>query len=94
MDTFKTILTGLGNIGRTFLELLVADSERFALRYGFQLRIIGVADSTGVAFDPDGLDLPAIIDCSVVGLVYECYQRSDRNSIRLILHELLIMICY
>jgi homoserine dehydrogenase len=63
MDTFKTILTGLGNIGRTFLELLVADSERFALRYGFQLRIIGVADSTGVAFDPDGLDLPAIIDC-------------------------------
>jgi len=63
MDTFKTILTGLGNIGRTLLELLVADSDRFALRYGFQLRIIGVADSTGVAFDPDGLDLPAIIDC-------------------------------
>lgn len=56
------ILTGLGNIGRTFLEMLVTDPDRLPRRYGFGLRIVGVADSSGVAFDPGGLDLPAIID--------------------------------
>ncbi|MCX7861140.1 MAG: homoserine dehydrogenase [Chloroflexus sp.] len=55
------LLTGLGNIGRTLLELLVADPDRLPRRYGFHLRIVGVADSSGVAFDANGLDLPAII---------------------------------
>ncbi|MFN3373159.1 MAG: homoserine dehydrogenase, partial [Chloroflexus sp.] len=62
MDMVDAILTGIGNIGRTFLEMLVTDPDRLPRRYGFHLRIVGVADSSGVALDPDGLDLPAIID--------------------------------
>ncbi|WP_298820169.1 homoserine dehydrogenase [Chloroflexus sp.] len=61
MPSINVILTGLGNIGRTLLELLVADPERLPRRYGFTLRLVGVADSSGVAFDPNGLDMPAII---------------------------------
>ncbi|WP_448336624.1 homoserine dehydrogenase [Chloroflexus aurantiacus] len=62
MDTVHALLTGLGNIGRTFLEMLIADPERLPRRYGFRLNIVGVADSTGVALDPSGLDLAAIVD--------------------------------
>ncbi|MEF3273238.1 MAG: homoserine dehydrogenase [Chloroflexus sp.] len=61
MQFVDTILTGLGNIGRTLLEHLVAHSEHISRRYGFALRVVGVADSSGVAFDANGLDLAAII---------------------------------
>ncbi|ACL25443.1 homoserine dehydrogenase [Chloroflexus aggregans] len=68
MVIVNTIVTGLGNIGRTLLELLARDPDRLLRRYGFTLRIVGVADSTGVALDPAGLDPSAVIAAKRQGL--------------------------
>lgn len=54
------ILTGLGNIGRTLLEILDARREAYRRRYGLTLRCVGVADSSGAAYDPAGFDLAAV----------------------------------
>lgn len=56
----RYVLTGLGNIGRTLLELLSAREEPYAERYGVALRCVGVADSSGAAYDAAGLD-PALV---------------------------------
>ncbi len=53
-------LTGLGNIGRTLLEVLSTREEAIAARYGIRLRCVGVADSSGAAYDPAGLDMGAV----------------------------------
>lgn len=59
--TLRLVLTGLGNVGRNFLEII---HERRALlreRYGVEFRAVGMADSGGTAVDPEGLDLGAVI---------------------------------
>ncbi len=60
-QTHRFILTGLGNIGRTFLEVLLSRGDSLRRRYGFDLRCVGVSDSSGVAYDPAGLDIAAIV---------------------------------
>lgn len=57
---YRFVLTGLGNIGRTFLEMLGSRGDLLPRRYGFDLRCVGVADSSGVAYDPAGLDIAQI----------------------------------
>ncbi|MBX0327730.1 homoserine dehydrogenase [Oscillochloris sp. ZM17-4] len=59
--TYQFVLTGLGNIGRTFLEILISRGDSLRRRYGFDLRCVGVSDSSGVAYDPAGLDIAAIV---------------------------------
>lgn len=61
MQTYRFILTGLGNIGRTFLDLLLSREDLLRERYGLALQAVGVADSSGVAYDPQGLDMAAIV---------------------------------
>lgn len=58
--TIPFVLTGLGNIGRTLLAILGEREELFAARYGLRLRCVGVADSTGAAYEPAGFDMGAL----------------------------------
>lgn len=58
--TVRYVLTGLGNIGRTLLEVLVSRGDLLPRRYGFQLVCVGLADSAGVAYDPQGFDIAAV----------------------------------
>ncbi len=51
-----TALIGLGNVGRNFLRILEMKGERLAQDYGLAFRVICVADSSGVAVDPQGFD--------------------------------------
>lgn len=67
MLTISFVLTGLGNIGRTLLALLAEREAAYRTRYGIELRCLGVADSTGVAFDPAGLDLGVIAAAKAAG---------------------------
>lgn len=60
MKTLRFVLTGLGNIGRTFLEVLHSREALLRERYGVVLRAVGVADGSGAASDPAGLDIAAI----------------------------------
>jgi homoserine dehydrogenase len=59
--TIRYVVTGLGNIGRTLLEVLIQQEALLVQRYGLRLVCVGVADSSGVAADPTGLDLASII---------------------------------
>lgn len=60
MHTYRYILTGLGNIGCTFLEMLHAREDLLAERYGIGLQAVGLADSSGVAYDPAGFAIAAV----------------------------------
>jgi len=61
VPTLRYILTGLGNIGRTFLEVVEARRERLRERYGLTLIPVGLADASGAAADPGGLDVGAVV---------------------------------
>jgi homoserine dehydrogenase len=55
------ILRGLGNVGRSFLELIPTQAEVLASRYGIALSVVAVADSGGAAIDQGGLDVGSLI---------------------------------
>jgi homoserine dehydrogenase len=61
MRTVRFVLTGLGNVGRNFLEIIRERGALLRERHGLELRAVGVTDSGGSAVDPEGLDLEALI---------------------------------
>jgi homoserine dehydrogenase len=62
MKTYPYIITGLGNIGRNLLAILHERDQLLADQYGFRMRCVGLADSSGVAYDGAGLDAAAIVE--------------------------------
>ena len=50
----RTALIGLGNVGRSFLRILEMKQERLRDQYGLAFRLVCVADSSGVAVNPEG----------------------------------------
>ncbi len=56
-------LVGFGNVGQGFVKVLVSKETYLRRRYGFEFRVVGIADPRkGSAFDPDGLNLPEIVN--------------------------------
>jgi len=55
-------LVGLGNIGRNLLDILVHRQASVLRDYGLCFVLVGAADSTGAAIDPEGLDLAQVRD--------------------------------
>ncbi|MGQ9897053.1 MAG: homoserine dehydrogenase [Acidobacteriota bacterium] len=60
--TLRCILTGLGNIGRTFLDMLSSRTTRLREQYGLTLQFVAVADSSGCLVCEQGLDPTAIVE--------------------------------
>jgi len=56
----RLLLVGLGNVGRSFLRILQTQESLLAERYGVAFRVVGAADSGGIAAAPGGLD-PAVV---------------------------------
>ena len=56
IEQVKLVLIGVGNIGRRFLEILARKGDTLSARYGLELVLVGVADSSGAALAADGLD--------------------------------------
>ena len=54
--TIDLALSGLGNVGRSFLRIIETKSDRLAADYGLALRVVAVADSSGFAVNMDGFD--------------------------------------
>jgi len=52
----KLVLIGVGNIGRRFLEILVCKKDILDTRYGLELVLVGMADTSGAALAGEGLD--------------------------------------
>ena len=67
MRTNRLILAGLGNVGRSLLEILQTQAALLRERYGLAFAVVGAADSGGAASDPGGLDLAAILAAKRAG---------------------------
>jgi homoserine dehydrogenase len=63
----QLLLAGAGNVGRRFLELLLRKKDTLQQRLGLELTVVGVADSSGAAICPEGLDLQQIVDLKTEG---------------------------
>jgi homoserine dehydrogenase len=59
--TYRLILAGLGNVGRSFLGILRSQEALLRDRYGVAFAVVAAADSGGAASDPNGLDIEAIL---------------------------------
>jgi homoserine dehydrogenase len=56
----RTVLIGLGHVGRSFLRILEEKDTRLADEYGLRFQVVCVADSSGVAIRGDGFDPAAL----------------------------------
>jgi homoserine dehydrogenase len=61
VTTQRIIMAGLGNVGRSFLEILLSHGQQLRDRYGVAFTVVGAADSGGAAIDPAGLDVAALL---------------------------------
>lgn len=57
----RFLLVGVGHVGRRFLQLVMRKEDALRQRLGLRLVLVGVADSSGVAANPQGLDLETIL---------------------------------
>ena len=57
----RYLLIGAGNVGRRFLGLVARKEQVLRERAGLALVLVGVADSSGIAANPEGLDLEWIL---------------------------------
>ncbi len=79
--TVRLLLIGAGNVGRRVLELLVRKEDLLRDRLGLQLWVVGVADTSGVAICPDGLDPQQIVDLKAGGQGVAAYPRWGQGGI-------------
>ena len=63
----RFLLMGVGNVGRRFLELLVRKRDTLRDRLGLELTLVGVADTSGVAICPTGLDPQQVVQLKAGG---------------------------
>ncbi|RME85459.1 MAG: homoserine dehydrogenase [Caldilineae bacterium] len=57
----KLVLIGFGHVHRTLARILLDKREHLAQRYARELQVVGVADSSGAVYHPEGLDLAALL---------------------------------
>jgi homoserine dehydrogenase len=60
--SYRLFLSGLGNVNRSLLGILVQQADLLRERYNLEFRIVGVADSSGAAWDQGGIDAQALLD--------------------------------
>jgi homoserine dehydrogenase len=71
----RVLLIGVGNVGRRFLELLVRKRDTLCDRLGLELMLTGVADTSGVAICPTGLDSQQVVQLKNKGQGVAAYPR-------------------
>lgn len=60
--SIRLALIGLGNVGRSFLNLMVAKAPLLRDRYDLELILTGAADSSGAVMDGAGIDPIALCE--------------------------------
>jgi homoserine dehydrogenase len=71
----RFLLIGVGNVGRRFLELLVRKRDTLRDRLGLELVLTGVADTSGVAICPTGLDPQQVVRLKAEGQGVAAYSQ-------------------
>ena len=59
-QSVRVVLVGLGNVGRSFLELMTTKAALLRERHGLGLMLTGAADSSGAVMDAGGIDPAAL----------------------------------
>jgi homoserine dehydrogenase len=72
--TVRLLVSGLGNIGRRFLQVLLGKRDLLRTRYGLEFSVVGAVDSRGAASDPEGLDLAEIVRLKEAGQSIAAYR--------------------
>lgn len=67
MQTCRVMISGLGNVGRSFLQLLEQQQTLLASRYGVKVLVTGAADRSGTALDASGLGLATLLATKAAG---------------------------
>jgi len=87
MQQIRFLLIGVGNIGRRFVELLVHKQDTLRDRLGLELTLIGVADTSGIAVCPTGLDPQRIVRLKAEKrgvAVYERWGQPDASALEMV----------
>jgi homoserine dehydrogenase len=87
MQNVRIVLVGLGNLGRRFCMTVADKQASLAERYGLNLMLVGAADSRGVAYAPEGLDMSAVAALKATGGTIADYPdvgRSDWDAVALV----------
>src|SRR5205085_8242041 len=62
MVTYRAVMMGFGNVGRAVATLFLQSGAAIARDHGVAVRFVLVADRSGAAVDPAGLDLRRLLD--------------------------------
>ena len=65
--TIRLALIGLGNVGRSYLELMRSKADLLRDRYDLELVLTGAADSSGAIMDAAGIDPVALCELKARG---------------------------
>ena len=87
VEQVKLVLIGVGNIGRRFLEILACKEETLRARFGLELVLVGVADTSGAALAAEGLDPLQVIQLKREGqgvAAYPLLGRPDMGAVELV----------
>jgi homoserine dehydrogenase len=67
ISTYRLILTGLGNVGRSLLGILQSQAAILRNEFGLEFVVVGATDSRGAISDPNGLDIAALLKAKQAG---------------------------
>ncbi|MGD2205792.1 MAG: homoserine dehydrogenase [Anaerolineae bacterium] len=87
MREVQLLLMGVGNVGRRFLTLLLRKRDTLRERLGLELVVVGVADTSGVALCPGGLDPQEIVNLKAAGrgvAEYPQWGQPGRSALELV----------
>lgn len=67
LSTYRLILTGLGNVGRSLLGILQSQAGILRNEFGLEFVVVGATDSHGAISDANGLDIAALLAAKQAG---------------------------
>lgn len=85
----RIALIGVGNVGRRVLGILEEKQPLYRERFGLGFLLVGVADSRGAAWSPDGLDIRRVIALKEAGGAAADYigvGRKDASGLDMLRH--------
>jgi homoserine dehydrogenase len=81
MPDVRLLLIGVGNVGRRFLEVIARKQDVLHSDLGLHVKLVGVADSSGIALCPAGLDPQQVVELKTKGHGAAAYPQWGRSGV-------------
>jgi len=62
MKEISLSLIGFGNVGKGVAEVLLNKHQYFKEKYGLEIKVVSITDSTATIWDPNGIDLKEALE--------------------------------